>query len=65
MPLFRSVRGRGPGKDQERSTRNLNQPCRINTNTEEESHGEEKGKVEQEEEGFLILSARLLLGRRQ
>jgi len=31
----------------------LNQPCRIHTNTEEESHGEEKGKVEQEEEGFL------------
>jgi hypothetical protein len=53
MPLFRSVRGRGPGKDQERSTRVLNQPCRIHTNTEEESHGEEKGKVEQEEEGFL------------
>jgi hypothetical protein len=51
MSLFLSVRGRAPGKDQ--STRVLNQPCRIHTNTEEESHGEEKGKVEQEEEGFL------------
>jgi hypothetical protein len=46
-------KGARPGKDQERSTRVLNQPCRIHTNTEEESHGEEKGKVEQEEEGFL------------
>jgi hypothetical protein len=52
--LFRAVRGRGPGPDQERSTRDLNQPCRsFISATKEESHGEEK---EQEEEQIEVLN---------
>jgi hypothetical protein len=66
VPLFLSVRGRGPGTDQERSNPRLEPTLpKFTSATKEESHGEEEKGQEEEQVSPENTGVRLVLGQRR